>query len=70
MQEMLARLADPVECEDEVKLDEYFGDVALLDEEQTLRKARSRCSAASPPKTSTSRSAASASTPSTRCSTP
>lgn len=39
MQEMLARLADPVECEDEVKLDEYFGDVALLDEEQTLRKA-------------------------------
>jgi len=39
MEEMLARLADPVECEDEVNLGQYFGEVELLDEEQTLRKA-------------------------------
>ncbi|MCA9662886.1 MAG: DUF1588 domain-containing protein [Myxococcales bacterium] len=39
IKEMLERVDNPVECEDEVDFGEYFGDVELLDEEATLRKA-------------------------------
>ncbi|MCB9565996.1 MAG: DUF1588 domain-containing protein [Myxococcales bacterium] len=39
IEEMIERLENPVECENSVDLGEYFGDVQLLDEEETLRKA-------------------------------